>query len=217
LLARAGLARYWKIMNQVEKKHPDPERANTRRKQVLDAAESCFSRRGFHGASMAEISKAAGMSAGHIYNYFDSKDAIIAAFVLKNMERVTNLMQDLAQREDPLQAVIDNAGEHVLESLDPKTWVMPLEIFAEASRNPVIAEMLHCADVRSRKLFLSIIRDARIKRGLPADEEMLEGRLNTMIAMYQGLPVRAVHNPDMKVEPLIAGFRIVLTALLLNE
>ena len=132
-------------------------------------------------------------------------------------ERVTNLMQDLAQREDPLQAVVDNAGEHVLESLDPKTWVMPLEIFAEASRNPVIAEMLHCADVRSRKLFLSIIRDARIKRGLPADEEMLEGRLNTMIAMYQGLPVRAVHNPDMKVEPLIAGFRIVLTALLLGE
>ncbi len=43
---------------------------------------------------------------------------------------------------------------------------------------------------------------------MPADEEMLEGRLNAMIAMYQGLPVRAVHNPDMKVEPLIAGFRI---------
>ena len=140
-------------MNQVEKKHPDPERANTRRMQVLDAAESCFSRRGFHGASMAEISKAAGMSAGHIYNYFDSKDAIIAAFVMKNTERVSNLMQDLAQREDPLQAVIDNAGEHVLESLDPKTWVMPLEIFAEASRNPAIAEMLHSADRRSRQLF----------------------------------------------------------------
>ena len=46
---------------------------------------------------------------------------------------------------------------------------------------------------------------------------MLEGRLNAMIAMYQGLPVRVVHNPDVKVEPLIAGFRIVLTALLLSE
>lgn len=204
-------------MNQVEKKHPDPERANTRRKQVLDAAESCFSRRGFHGASMAEISKAAGMSAGHIYNYFDSKDAIIAAFVMQNTERVSNLMQDLAQREDPLQAVIDNAGEHVLEALDPKTWMMPLEIFAEASRNPAIAEMLQCSDQRSRQLFLSIVRDARIKRGLPADEEMLQGRLNALVALYQGLPVRFIHNPDVMVEPLIAGFRIILTALLLNE
>eukprot|EP01133_Synstelium_polycarpum_P020828 gene20828-25016_t len=204
-------------MNQVEKKHPDPERANTRRKQVLDAAESCFSRRGFHGASMAEISKAAGMSAGHIYNYFDSKDAIIAAFVMQNTERVSNLMQDLAQREDPLQAVIDNAGEHVLEALDAKTWMMPLEIFAEASRNPVIAAMLQTSDQRSRQLFLSIIRDARIKRGLPADEEMLQGRLDALVALYQGLPVRFIHNPDVKVAPLIAGFRIILTALLLNE
>ncbi|MBE3023090.1 TetR/AcrR family transcriptional regulator [Janthinobacterium sp. BJB1] len=204
-------------MNQVEKKHPDPERANTRRKQVLDAAESCFSRRGFHGASMAEISKAAGMSAGHIYNYFDSKDAIIAAFVMQNTERVSNLMQDLAQRDDPLQAVIDNAGEHVLEALDAKTWMMPLEIFAEASRNPVIAAMLQTSDQRSRQLFLSIIRDARIKRGLPADEEMLQGRLDALVALYQGLPVRFIHNPDVKVEPLIAGFRIILTALLLQE
>ncbi|NHQ93888.1 TetR/AcrR family transcriptional regulator [Janthinobacterium lividum] len=204
-------------MNQVEKKHPDPERANTRRKQVLDAAESCFSRRGFHGASMAEISKAAGMSAGHIYNYFDSKDAIIAAFVMQNTERVSNLMQDLAQREDPLQSVIDNAGEHVLEALDQKSWMMPLEIFAEASRNPVIAEMLQCSDQRSRQLFLAIVRDARIKRGLPADEEMLQGRLDALVALYQGLPVRFIHHPDVKVEPLIAGFRIVLTALLLSE
>ena len=204
-------------MNQVEKRHPDPERANTRRRQVLDAAESCFSRRGFHGASMAEISKAAGMSAGHIYNYFDSKDAIIAAFVEQNMERVSDMMQDLAQQEDPLQALIDNAGERVLESMDPKVWMMPLEIYSEASRNPPIAAMLQCADRRSRQLFLSIVRNARIKRGLPADEDMLDGRIDTLIALFQGLPVRVVHNPDVKIEPLVAGFRVALTALLLGE
>ena len=204
-------------MNQVEKRHPDPERANTRRRQVLDAAESCFSRRGFHGASMAEISKAAGMSAGHIYNYFDSKDAIIAAFVEQNMERVSDMMQDLAQQEDPLQALIDNAGERVLESMDPKVWMMPLEIYSEASRNPLIAAMLQCADRRSRQLFLSIVRNARIKRGLPAGEDMLDGRIDTLIALFQGLPVRVVHNPDVKIEPLVAGFRVALTALLLGE
>ena len=204
-------------MNQVEKRHPDPERANTRRRQVLDAAESCFSRRGFHGASMAEISKAAGMSAGHIYNYFDSKDAIIAAFVEQNMERVSDMMQDLAQQEDPLQALIDNAGERVLESMDPKVWMMPLEIYSEASPNPPIAAMLQCADRRSRQLFLSIVRNARIKRGLPAGEDMLDGRIDTLIALFQGLPVRVVHNPDVKIEPLVAGFRVALTALLLGE
>jgi len=82
-------------MSTTEKRHSDPERAQLRRNQVLEAAASCFRRSGFHGASMAEISKAAGMSAGHIYNYFDGKDAIIAAFVEQNVERVAALMHDL--------------------------------------------------------------------------------------------------------------------------
>eukprot|EP01034_Spumella_vulgaris_P041417 gene41417-51285_t len=96
-------------MSTTEKRHIDPERALVRRKQVLDAAAACFGRSGFHGASMAEISKAAGMSAGHIYNYFDSKDAIIAAFVEQNVERVSQLMRDLEQQADPLQSMVDDA------------------------------------------------------------------------------------------------------------
>ena len=50
-----------------------------RREQVLDAAEVCFRAEGFHGASMARLAAAAKMSVGHIYQYFDSKDAIIVA------------------------------------------------------------------------------------------------------------------------------------------
>ena len=44
----------------------DRQRAGKRCEQVLDAAAACFRRRGFHGASMAEISREAGMSVGHI-------------------------------------------------------------------------------------------------------------------------------------------------------
>ena len=45
---------------------PESERAVLRRNQVLDAAAICFRNHGFHGASMAQISKTAGMSPGHI-------------------------------------------------------------------------------------------------------------------------------------------------------
>src|SRR4051812_26736734 len=133
-------------MSVTEKKHSDQERAEGRRQQVLNAAEACFSRKGFHGTSMSEISKEAGMSAGHIYNYFDGKDAIIAAFVQSNVDRVSALMRDLALREDPLQSIVDDAGLRVSESLDPKVWPLPLEIFAESARNPQIAAMLHDSD-----------------------------------------------------------------------
>ena len=61
--------------------HVPTDRAQARRQQVLTAAAECFRRRGFHGASMAEIAKTAGMSAGHIYNLFENKDDVIAAIV----------------------------------------------------------------------------------------------------------------------------------------
>jgi AcrR family transcriptional regulator len=163
-------------MSTTEKRHSDPERANSRRKQVLDAAKSCFGRSGFHGASMAEISKAAGMSAGHIYNYFDSKDAIIAAFVEQNVERVSALMRDLEQQADPLQSMLDDAAKSVREHLDPSTWPLSLEISAEAARNPKIAAVVHDADRRARQQFHVILKRAREQHQLPADDFVIAER-----------------------------------------
>ena len=203
-------------MNAAEKRHPDAGRALSRRQQVLDAAACCFSRSGFHGASMAQISKAAGMSAGHIYNYFDSKDAIIAAFVQQNMERVAAHMRDLQQQDDALQSMIDKVDESVRESLDPAIWALPLEIFSESARNPKIAALLHDADRRMRVQFRAIVKAARIKRGLAAEDRLLDGRVDTIIAMYQGLHVRALHNPGMDPMALVDGFRLAFTALLLH-
>ena len=49
-----------------------------RRAEILDAAERCFIRSGFHQASMQEICAEAKMSPGNLYRYFPSKEAIIA-------------------------------------------------------------------------------------------------------------------------------------------
>jgi TetR/AcrR family transcriptional regulator, repressor for uid operon len=62
-------------MSANTKRPPDLQLAEARREQVLDAAAHCFRRHGYHGASMAEIAGAAAMSPGHIYHYFQSKEA----------------------------------------------------------------------------------------------------------------------------------------------
>jgi AcrR family transcriptional regulator len=201
-------------MRTPEKRRTDPERAESRRKQVLEAAALCFSRSGFHGASMAEISKAAGMSAGHIYNYFDGKDAIIAAFVEQNVERVTALMQDLKSRDDPLQAMLDEAGQSVAEHLDPALWTLPMEISAEASRNLKIAALLIDADLRSRSQFRSIFKEARARHQLPVDDATIDGRVEALIALFQGVSQRALHNPGLDQAALTTAFRLAMKALL---
>jgi AcrR family transcriptional regulator len=53
--------------------HPD------RRESILDAALRCFVERGFHGTAIPQIAEAASISAGTIYHYFESKEALVNA------------------------------------------------------------------------------------------------------------------------------------------
>ena len=165
---------------------------------------------------MAEISKAAGMSAGHIYNYFDSKDDIIAAFVQQNMDRVSAIMRDLEQQDDPLQAIFDDIDAHVREALDSCVWKLPLEIYAEASRNPKIAQLVQQADQHSRAQFVAILKAGRETRGLTVDDALLDSRCDIIIAIFEGLPLRALHHPSLNEAAVAAAVRLALEPLLLS-
>ena len=61
-------------------------RALSQRNRILEAARRCFIAHGFHAASMANIAEAAGMSAGLIYRYFDSENAIILAIIERQLQ-----------------------------------------------------------------------------------------------------------------------------------
>jgi AcrR family transcriptional regulator len=203
-------------MTTPAKRRTDPERAQNRRNQVLEAAAVCFARSGFHGASMSQISKQAGMSAGHIYNYFDSKDAIIMAFVDRQGEYVSGMLHDLDTRDDPLQWMIDDAKRHIDETLDPQPWHVPLEIYAEASRNPTIAAQLRVHEEASRAKLRGLVKRGRERRNLPVDDVLLDGRIDTMISYFQGLHIRALQRGEMNRDSLAEAFRVSMTALLLT-
>jgi AcrR family transcriptional regulator len=95
-------------MSEITVTPPESDRAAQRRHQVLDAAAICFRNHGFHGASMAQISKTAGMSPGHIYHYFDNKEAIIAAIVERDMEEMMEWTgQIFYSSDDILQSMLD--------------------------------------------------------------------------------------------------------------
>lgn len=49
-----------------------------KRKEIMQAALELIAEQGFHGAPMAMVAERAGVGAGTIYRYFESKDALIA-------------------------------------------------------------------------------------------------------------------------------------------
>ena len=98
----------------------DASRAEARRAQIRAAAAACFRQHGFHGTSIAQISKAAGMSTGHIYHYFENKEAIIADIVAQDLERLLTLTAELRAASDVKAAMIERAVEGVLEQPRPE-------------------------------------------------------------------------------------------------
>ncbi len=54
-----------------------PKKVDDKRQAILDAALGLFADQGFHGTSVPEIARKAGVAAGTIYRYFDGKDALV--------------------------------------------------------------------------------------------------------------------------------------------
>ena len=55
--------------------------SSIKKKNISDTAISMFRYKGFENTTIADISKATGMSTGSIYNFFGSKEGIIAAAI----------------------------------------------------------------------------------------------------------------------------------------
>ena len=88
-------------------------RADLQRARILDAAQRCFVESGFHAATMAKIAETAGMSAGLIYRYFESKNAIVLAII----ERLSAAPFSLLARVDHGEFVLRQPVGPALEAL----------------------------------------------------------------------------------------------------
>jgi AcrR family transcriptional regulator len=182
-------------------------RAETRRAQIRAAAADCFRRHGFHGTSIAQISKAAGMSTGHIYHYFENKEAIIADIVAQDLQRLLTLTAELRSARDVKAAMIERAVVGVEENLDLGSAGLQLEIVAEAARNPHIAEIVRDADVRCREGLAETLRTLRRGAGHQDDDATLAGMVEALAAMFEGLRIRAIRNPGLDREAVVRMFR----------
>lgn len=178
--------------------HVPTDRALARRQQVLDAAAECFRRRGFHGASMAEIAKTAGMSAGHIYNLFENKDDVIAAIVERDRDEIVRRIQETLDGEDVMEAMLAAVEDSCHQPDRDAEAALNLEVLAEASRNAKLAQVVVNSETIIRRKAMLLIRTALGPKAdrLPADD--IEARASVLAALFNGLMVLSVSQPDLK-------------------
>lgn len=184
--------------------------AEMRRRQILDAAGACFARRGFHAASMAEIARTFGMSAGHIYNYFASKEAIIEALVERDLETALDRIEELRSAADISQALVAGVPEGVQNMVEH--FSLDLEILAEAARNPSVAATVRSMDAAVRARLKEVI-GAVYPAAARADEVELEPKIELLIAIFDGLRLRAVRNPGFDHDAMVREVQRAIRAL----
>lgn len=203
-------------MNANANQPPEQPRAELRKTQVLDAATDCFRLHGFHNTSMVQISKAAGMSVGHIYHYFENKEAIISAIVDREVLHLLTLVERLRENSsggDLLHATMD-AQFVIEETLNDRNAPLMLEIVAEAARNPAVAGIVQAADRKAMEHFRELIRDGLRFRDIDFQEADLDGPLEVLYALCEGLSIRTIRNPKIDTAAVIPALHRTLEFIL---
>lgn len=117
-------------------------RQKQRQDEIITAARRCFRASGFHAASMSQIAAEAQLSVGQIYRYFNNKDAIVGEITRRIID------SRISEIEGKVQTTLI---PHTLAwriALDEDDDALMIELAAEATRNPAVAEMMAQADAR---------------------------------------------------------------------
>lgn len=108
--------------------------------EILASVRQTFVDKGFDGASMQDLARAAGMSVGNFYRYFPSKAAIIQAMILRDAVEVRQDFARILASEDPMRTLRQVIAEHVESTDCQKDSTLWAEIEAASRRSPEIAE-----------------------------------------------------------------------------
>src|SRR5580658_6943770 len=85
-----------------------------RRAHIVAAAERAFVRYGFHAATMQHVAEEAGMSAGNLYRYFPSKEAIVEELCARDQAERAEIFAELTSGRDIAAAMESALRNHLL-------------------------------------------------------------------------------------------------------
>jgi AcrR family transcriptional regulator len=111
--------------------------SSTTRERIIDQAMHLFSQHGYAATSVAKIESAAGLTpgAGGLYHHFDSKEAVLAAGIERQLARL-DALREIRGVLTPLgdvKAELILMARYVLTELDSESEL--LRILASEARN----------------------------------------------------------------------------------
>lgn len=169
------------------------EHLSARRQQILDAAEVCFSQRGFHKTTMQHIIAQARLSAGAIYNYFNSKDEIIEAIAEQRHDIEREVIETTttdAALPDALLSLAESFTKELLSEQGVERRRVSVLAWAEALLNPQVALSVRQGLDGPRHALRALIE----RSDPPADLDP-DAMARILVAMFHGFVLQMLWDP----------------------
>ncbi|GAA1248829.1 hypothetical protein GCM10009676_38990 [Prauserella halophila] len=168
---------------------------DTRRAEILEAAQRCFLRDGFHGTSMQNLFDESGLSSGAVYRYFPGKEALIIALAEYRMRETLDIVHTAAS-----DIRGRSIGEMITELIsllgmrDAKDGFARLAvlIWAESVHNQKLREALSELFAQLRSELTGIVRKHQQAGTLPAEvaaEALADGVFSSLTGYVLQLAV----------------------------
>lgn len=167
---------------------PPSSAADVRSHEILASIRQAFAEKGFDGASMQDLARAAGMSVGNFYRYFPSKAAIVEAMCGYDLDEIQGEFLEVQTSDAPMSCLRQRILAHFDEEglKDGQLWA---EITAASLRKPEIA-------AASRKMEESIVSMlatvfASVTRRTVADaRQRYEGECQLLVMLVKAMAMR---------------------------
>jgi TetR/AcrR family transcriptional regulator, repressor for uid operon len=189
-----------------------PATQRARREHILDAAEVCFARSGFHRTTMQDICKEALISPGALYVYFASKEDLIAGIAERDRAEFAERFAELSAAPEFMTA-LSNLGAHYLADEPALKHTMGMEIAVESMRNPKVGAIYRSVDrfvhESFEKLFRHLAQEGRIAPDLD-----IPTVANLFSMIGDGMCVRRATDPDFDAKAVMPAVMALIGKLL---
>ena len=168
---------------------PDiPMPTGERSQEILASIRQAFAEKGFDGASMQDLARAAGMSVGNFYRYFPSKAAIVQAICGLDMAEIQRDFADVQASDAPLECLRERIMEHFSEEAckDGQLWA---EVTAASIRKPEIGAVARQME-EGITAFLTAVFARITRRSLDEARGRYEGECQILILLVKGAATR---------------------------
>jgi AcrR family transcriptional regulator len=114
-----------------------------KRRQIMDGAREVFLSAGFDGASMNDVARAAGVSKGTLYAYFNSKDELFEAIIRGEFAQTAERLCTFIREGDAREMLNDFGVRLISRMAEPGTRSLARVVIAAAEKFPSIGRAFY--------------------------------------------------------------------------